>query len=201
MQPLNPTRKEYKEVLDTLLSTLQRQIFICLFGGFVISFFVPFVFNEVTIINIVINYISHGLVIGLGLYCHNKSSLLERNRKISLSLDKLDRDLLKRQLAIEHQNNLKALNPILVSPQQIETVSPQTIETTQVQEQQTETVSETVPETIPSLVLSSEQDVVQAIHDGVADSDIIKRMGFTGRKYNEGKMILQGIKDEITQGS
>ena len=199
------SQQQIKRLLAREFSNLNAQCVASLSIGFLGIVFVPFLYPKIDdSSHIVVNLMAISGGLGLGAYAISKCTYLDESAGKLKALDNLEKNLLKREWALQHQQGLNYLDstqqtPIInVSSTEVPRAVPQEVPGTGTAEH-TETAlvteSELEPNEEPELELLA---IKQAILAGIPESAIIKEiMGYKGRKYQEGKELLESIKDII----
>ena len=206
---MSQSQQQIKRLLAKEVSNLNAQCVASLSIGFLGIVFVPFLYPKLDdSSDIVINLMAISGGLGLGAYCLSKCSHLDESAGKLKGLGKLENNLLKREWALQHQQELNYLasaqqTPIInVSSTEVPRAVPQEVPGT-VTAEHTETAlvteSELEANEEPELELTA---IKQAILAGIPESSIIKEiMGYRGRRYQEGKELFESIKAIILKES
>lgn len=218
------TKAELKKMLKVEVTRKKRMIITCIITGVVNIIALPHIetnYNN----NPWIVFGLHGasyisLMIGI-----SSLDKLERETKIYKSCSNLNDDLLKKEWTVQHLAKIKEIqSPTAMQLPQVETkrnetetkreppnalvtngYEDSTIETF-VETKRNETIA-TEEETNNNNIITSiakfktekenkESLMLKLLVQGMADSDIIKMTGYSGKKYSEGKKKLQELKEK-----
>ena len=210
---MSQSQQQIKRLLAKEVSNLNAQCVASLSIGFLGIVFVPFLYPKIdNPIHITINLLGITGGLGLGAYCLSKCSHLDESAGKLKALDNLEKNLLKREWALQHQQRLNYLESVQqtptinVSSTEVARTSTTSTSMTEVSENQdiastSDTSTSDTSTSDTSTSLTPEVEVVaDALASGFSDTQIIENiLGYRGRKYNEGKEILESIKAIIIE--
>ena len=199
---MSQSQQQIKRLLAKEVSNLNAQCVASLSIGFLGIVFVPFLYPKIdNPIHITINLLGITGGLGLGAYAISKCSTLDESAGKFKALDNLEKNLLKREWALQHQQGLNYLD----SAQQTPTINVSSTEVPRAVEQEV-TGTGTAEPTENALVSELEPEpgdepeleliaIKQAIMENIPESVIIKEiMGYKGRNYQKGKDLFNSIK-------